>query len=324
MSSYTIEDLTVTICTVNRPEFLGACIASLKRTTPAGAPLQIVFNGTPSESRDLAIAQAEGWEGPLRFEHIPTTIALDESHNRALELVNTPLVNFMGDDDIVLGSRLDKILEAFNELTPEPAVVTTYARRVAGAANNPAIGSLKRLGPTTIDEWRDWSMQGRVFEMLWPGAVLHTQRLRASGGFEARFSQSVDNRIFSKLSREFPVISLTDQNFGVRIHQGSVSTSNWRTQNEHVRFVESCHQAMCDGRHEPEFEEFVAGEAADPVWTRTRRNLRDRSRMHFRRGGALALGGQRTRGALNLATACVLWPPAFVEKVGDQIHHSIQ
>jgi len=316
---YGIEDLTVNINTVDRPEYLEACLASLIETTPEGAPLQILFNATPDQTRERTIAQAEAWRGPTNFIHIDDIVPVDESHNRALEAIETPLVNFMGDDDIVLGNRLPLILDAFNTLSPEPAVVTTFAKRIAGDAFKPAIGSTKDLGPTSVKDWQAWHDSGRAFEMLWPGSVLRVDMLRAIGGFEKPFSQSFDNRIFSQMSFQGPVISLRDQQFGFRIHQGSMSSANWKKQNEIVRFVAKCHAANVAGRDEPTYEEFAAAEANDPIHIRAHRQLRDRSRIHFRKGGQQALSGDRVNGVANIVASLLLWPPAFVEKVKDQM-----
>lgn len=317
--NYKITDLTVNICTVDRHDYLMACIESLLQTTPPGAPLTIVFNGTPEPTRRAAMKMAEAWQGPTRFEHIEQTVPLDESHNIALGLVETRLVNFMGDDDVVLGPRLHKILRAFNELEPEPAAVTTYARRVAGDAFNPKSSTIRSLGPTSIAEWEEWRDEGKIFEMVWPGAVFRTDELRAVGGFEARFNQSADNRIFTQLAQRAPVVALTDDQFGYRIHQGALSTGNWKVQNRHVRYVAACHEAHRAGLEEPTYEAFLAAESSAPWRRRVSVGLRDRSRMHFRRGGALMLQGQWVRASANLVASVAIWPPAFVGKVRDQI-----
>lgn len=322
MTEFTTDDLTINICTIDRPDFLRACIASLIRTTPPNTRLNIVFNGTPQDIIYQTVLQLGDWQGPVQTAILPETVPLDESHNLALGMVETRLVNFMGDDDLVLGSRLENILCAFGTLKPEPAVVTTFARRIGGDADQPKIGSLKGLGPTTISEWRQWVRQERIFEMLWPGAVISTEALRKSGGFEARFNKSVDNRIFSKLALASPVVSLRDDSFGYRIHQGSVSTSDWQEQNQHVRYVAACHKALCAKTPEPEFDAFIASEAKATKFNRARIQLRDRSRMHFRRGGALMLEDQTLRGSGNLLASVILWPPAFVQKVKDQLGRS--
>lgn len=316
---YGIDDLTVNICTVDRPQFLAACLASLIETTPEGAPLQVLFNQTPDETRERTIAQAEAWQGPTKFIHVDKIIPVDESHNRALAGIETPLVNFMGDDDVVLGNRLPLILDAFNLSEPEPVVVTSFAKRIAGDAFKPMIGSNKDLGPTSVADWQRWHDSGDPFELLWPGAVLHTETLRSFGGFEKSFSQSFDNRIFSQMSFHGPVIAIPDRQFGFRIHQGSMSSVNWKEQNKIVRYVAMCQAAKVAGDTEPSFEEFEQVEAADPVPTRIRRGLYDRSRIHFRKGGQLALSGEKLAGAANIAASAVLWPPAFVGKVRDQI-----
>lgn len=318
MSTFEIDDLTVNINTVDRPEYLEAALRSLIEYTPAGASLQIVFNGTPEATRERTIAQAEQWQGPKRFVHLDEMLSIDESHNRALEGISTDLVNFMGDDDVVLGPRFEQILDAFNAMTPQPAVVTTFARRIAGDAFAPTIGSRKDLGPTTIEEWGKFHASGKSYELLWPGSVIRTDLLRDVGGFEQPFALSFDNRIFSQMSLRGPVIALPNRNFGFRIHAGSTSTSNWKAQNETVRFVEVCHRANIAGLPEPTLEQFRASEQADAPWVRAGRSLRDRSRIHFRRGGELALSGDWFNGALNLLASAAVWPPAFAEKVADQ------
>lgn len=319
VGGYTIEDVTINVCTVNRPDFLEACLQSLLDTTPEGARLQIVFNGTPNWIRDRTIDQARRWKGPVEFVHIEETVPLDESHNIALAGIDTRLVNFMGDDDVVLAPRLETLLAAFNSVLPEPVVVTSFARRIAGDAFRPSIGSNKDLGPTSVAEWRAWHDSGAVFEMLWPGAILRTADLRAIGGFEAAFNQSADNRIFSQLSFRGPVLSVPDRSFGYRIHQGSLSSANWKVQNHHVRYVEACHAANLAGEREPSVEEFLSSESALPVQARIGRGLRDRSRIMFRKGGEMVLSGQRIGGAAHLAASAMLWPPSFAEKLMDQI-----
>lgn len=316
---YTIEDLTINVCTVDRHHQLLACLDSLTETTPPGAPLTVVFNGSPAEMIDAARERIDAWPGPTHLEIVEDTLPVTDSHNLALSLVKTPLVNFMGDDDIVLGERLPLILDAFNDLDPEPLVVTTFARRIAGDTYRPRIGSGKELGPTTIEGWAQWRDDGRMFEMLWPGAVLNTEALRSIGGFEADFDRTFDNRIFTRLSVLGPVLSLPDHNFGYRIHEGSLSTSNFILQSQQVRHVQACRTAELEGRPPPTRAEFVRSEEEAPLHERLRTRLRAQSRMHFRRGSAFLFGdGRKAEGLGHLAAAAAIWPPAFIEKVLDQ------
>lgn len=316
---YRAEDLTIALNTVDRPEYLHACIESLIATTPPGVTLQVLFNGTEQATRDTTRSQVANWPGPTRFLDIDEIVPIDESHNRALAAVETPLVNFMGDDDVVLDSRIPDIVEAFNTVDPLPAVITTFARRIAGDAAAPTLGSNKDLGPTTVDEWRRWHESGTAFELLWPGSVLRVDALRAIGGWEPEFAPSFDNRIFSQMSFHGPVLALPQRKFGFRIHQGSLSTSRWGSQREIVRYVAACHRANVAGEPEPTFEEFRAGEQADSAAVRLKRRLTDDSGLHFRVGGAKVLSGDRVSGAGHLMRAALTWPPGFVEKVRDQI-----
>lgn len=316
---YGPADLTVNVCTVDRHDQLLACLDSLLRTTPAGVALNVVFNGTPQRTVDAATHKIDSWNGPTNQRVLPATVPATDSHNLALSLAQTPLVNFMGDDDLVLGERIPGILEAFNELETAPLVVTTFARRIAGDAYRPRIGSNKDLGPTNINAWASWRDCGQMFEMLWPGAVISVEALRSIGGFEADFDRTFDNRIFTRLSSIGPVLSLPERNFGYRIHEGSLSTSNFLLQSLQVRHVQACRTAEIEERTPPTRDEFARAEAAAPFLVRKRTHLRARSRMHFRRGSAFLLeGGKRLDAAQNLALSAILWPPAFIEKLRDQ------
>lgn len=317
--NYGVADLTINICTVDRQDQLLACIDSLLKTTPSGVTLNLMFNGSPAAMVAAATERASGWDGPMNVEVLDEIIPVTESHNHALSLVRTPLVNFMGDDDIVLDERVGAILNAFNTLDPEPVVVTTYAKRIAGDAFNPRIGSNKDLGPSSIAEWRQHRDEGRMFELLWPGAVLNTEALRSISGFEADFARTFDNRIFTRLSTVGPVLSIDDRNFGFRIHEGSISTSKFMAASQQVRHVQACRTAQLEGRPEPSVEEFARSEREAPAAQRARVYLRSKSRSHFRRGSAhLFEGGRPLEAFRHLATSAIVWPPAFFEKLLDQ------
>ena len=315
---FSVEDLTVNINTVDRPQYLDACLSSLLRTTPAGVSLQIVFNGSPEETVEKTIAQAQTWDGPTNFVVLEEILPISESHNSALASVETSLVNFMGDDDVVLGNRIPVLIDVFNRNNPTPVVVTSHARRIAGDPYYPKIGSIKKLGPTTISDWRKFHQSGEPFELLWPGAVLDVEALRSIGGFEQPFEMAFDCRIFSQMSFVGPVISSTDRQFGFRIHQGSMSSNNWDAQRENLRYIGACHRARVSGSEAPSLSEFLATEARSSVFKLLKQRRRDRSQMLFRSGGQQWLSGQRMRGGRNLLQSALTWPPAFVQKVLDQ------
>ena len=315
---FRVEDITININTVNRPGYLESCIESLLKTTPAGVPLQIVFNGTPEDIRQPPLELAKAWNGPTNFVILDDILPIAASHNRALETIDTPLVNFMGDDDVVLGNRLPLIVDAFNSTDPTPVCVTSYARRIAGDAYEPNIGSRKEMGPTTIQEWRRWHRSAEPFEMLWPGSVLDTEALRSIGGFSEAFANIFDVQIFSNLSFVGPVISITDSQFGFRIHSGSNSTKNWGSQRQLLRYFQVCHEAQLDGIEPPTEEEFREIEAAQPAKQRNKRDRYEHAQLMFRIGGEHWLSGRRVEGLNHFARSLLSSPAAFVAKVGDQ------
>ena len=157
-----------------------------------------------------------------------------------------------------------------------------------------------------------------IRDRLWPGAVLDVDALRSIGGFEAPYELAFDTRIFSQMSFLGPVISSTDRQFGFRIHQGSMSSSNWDAQRESLRFIEACHRERLAGRQVPTYEQFVRDEKAKPQFERVARRQSDRAQLLFRSGGQQWLAGEKLEGGKKLLRSAVTWPPAFLRKVLDQ------
>ncbi len=318
MQTFGLGDITINVCSVERTDYACLSVRSIVEHCSPESTLQLVFNGSTPEHSDRVIAAARGWDGNLRVEHIANKVGPHASHNRALELVDTPLVNFMGDDDLVLGDRLPEIIRVFNETHPQPAAVTSWARRLGPRADTVVLGSPKDLGPLDLAAWRSAVDRGRYFELLWPGAVIDVEALREIGGFEDRFL-SFDNRIFTRLAQQRPVLAVPRRDFGFRIHAESESTSRFGKQAQSVRYVQACLDADRAGRREPTPAEFEQAEASADRLTRIAIDRRERARLHLRSAGAHLLGGNRRAAAAGLARAAILWPPAVIRWIKDQV-----
>lgn len=322
MADFTLSDLTININVVDREQYLLACLRSLLETTPAGPGLNVLFNGSDAGLVGRATELVDAWPGQSTTIVLEKTEPLWKSHQVALDSIETRLVNFMGDDDIVFDVRLPRIVAAFNDLTPTPGAVTTFAKRIGPTIDPVRIGSNKDLGPTTIEEWQSRSAVGSMFEMNFSGAVFRTEAIHAAGGFAEEFSESPDNRLFTLIGASSPVIALPERSFGYRIHPNSVSSSRFLSQAQAVRHIAACASAAVNGLPEPSRAEFIASESSDPTHVRISRNLSVRGQMFFRRGAAELLSDRKLRGVVLVCAAAAMSPVQFVRSLGNQFGRS--
>ncbi len=311
-------DLTIALCTIGRPGYLQAALDSLVRTTPSEVSLLVVLNGCTPATRVTIAEQLGKWDGPVEVVEVEDRLPVHESHNTALRACKTALITFMGDDDLAIEPRVNRLLALF-DLEPMPLVVASFAKRTGGTAEEPVFFGHKDLGPTSIAEWEQWRADGELFELCFPSAIFVTEAARSVGGFEGKFGPTMDVGIFTRLSRRGPVISDPRRTFGYRVHDGSLSTADGSTIAELLRYVGVCAAAMDAGETEPTFVDFQAAERGEPRRTRLVRRLRVGSQVRFRRAGAATLRGNRVAGAGHLALSAASSPRVFVRKVRDQV-----
>ena len=154
-------DLTIAICTIGRDEYLQAAIESLLATTPSGVTMHVVFNGCDDRALiDDTTRLLEQWDGPNLITELSERTDIASSHNTALDATETDFVQFMGDDDLALEPRVERLLDLFWTTDPTPAVVSSYCRRVSGTAAEPAFSSNKDYGPDSVGSWLEHRAAG--------------------------------------------------------------------------------------------------------------------------------------------------------------------
>ncbi len=322
VNRYRPEDLTIALCTIGRPGYLPAAIESLLATTPREVTIHLVLNQVAPEVASEAEHLLESWQGPVKVTRVPQRVEIWESHNLPLFDAETKLITFMGDDDLVLEPRIERLLTFF-ELEPEPVVVSSFARRTGGTPSQPVFLGRKDLGPTSIDEWEQWRSENRLFELCFPSAIFNVDAARAAGGFEAKFGPVMDVGLLTRLAQDSPIITDVRRTFGYRIHDQSLSTSDGAHLAELMRYVRACMERVRAGEPEPSIEEMLESEKSDPFLRRAMRSRDVASQINFRRAGAAVLGGRRSAGVSQLAMSAFNSPRVFAGKVRDQFgkHH---
>lgn len=316
----TPADVTIALCTIGRQGLLQQAVRSLLATTPPDVGLIVVMNA-PDDSRliDEIRPLVGEWRGPSEMVLLDSRVGIAASHSAALDRVRTDFVTFMGDDDLVLEPRIDRILELFWSTKPTPAVIGSYCRRVSGTAEQPVFSTNKDYGPTTVDEWRRIKDDGDLIEIVFPSAIYRTGRLREIGGFEERFGSAMDLATFTILGQLEPVLADPRRTFAHRIHDGSVTSSSAIGHSARLRYVDACIRALRSGEAQPSFEDFTTMESGLPVLKRMSMRRSATSAALFRQGGASIVSGNRTRGGLKVLASLALSPSVFRRRSGAQV-----
>ena len=316
----TPSDLTIAICTIGRDGYIQAALQSLLDTTPPGVTLRIVLNAPDDPTMFDTISDfAAPWDGPVDITVLDERLSIVGSHNAALNSVDTEFVTFMGDDDLVLEPRVERILNLFATLTPTPAVIGSFSRRVSGSHVQPRFTTNKDYGPTTIDEWQQISGTGQLIEIVFPSAIYRTKVLTGMGGFEERFGSAMDLATFTRIGRTHPVLADPRRTFAHRIHDGSITSSNPTEHAARLRYTRICMQALHAGMQEPSWDEFLRDEEAQPAHKKLRASRESLSEALFRQGGAAAASGALLRGAGKAIASAALSPSTFVKRSRSQV-----
>ena len=314
------SDLTIALCTIGRQGFLQTALGTLLDTTPPGVSLNVVLNRPDDPELSTEIKELlSGWDGPLQIVELDERLTIAGSHNTALNASTTDFITFMGDDDLVLESRVEELLSRFWTITPTPAVIGSYCRRVSGSFDAPRFSTNKDYGPTTVEEWRDKRDSGELIEIVFPAAIYRTDLLKSIGGFEERFGSAMDLATFTILGQEHPVLADPRRSFAHRIHDGSVTSSSASQHAARLRYTEEYIAALRAGEPEPAWDDFIDRDSVAPVATRLTDKRRVLSATLFRQGGAAAASGNLLTGIGKVAASAALSPGTFVNRSKSQV-----
>jgi hypothetical protein len=316
--TFSLADLTLNICTVNRPQHIRVAIESLIEHTPPGPTLQLVLNEASPETWPAIADLVQRWPGPTKVVEINPRVPVDASHQRALEECVTPLINFMGDDDIILGNRFDEAIEIFNR-HPNLGVLGTWVQRIGGPPDDPRFLGRMDIGPTSIEAWREMQAGSIPVQYCFPATIYSTQAAKDAGGFEARFGSALDAGISAMVGRTRPALTQTSRLFGFRIHDGSDSSQNFAAQFQSWAYVQACLVALDRGEPEPTLEEWQAAQEDEPAWKKFLFNQNVKSRHSFRRAGAALLDRRFLDFAKFGVKSLAYSPRLFVTKTVEQM-----
>lgn len=287
-NTFSLSDLTINICTVNRPEHIRAAVKSLLDHTPPGPTLQLVLNEASCETWPAISDLVGSWPGPKKVIRIDQRLPVDQSHQKALDECETALISFMGDDDVVLGNRFDEAIEMFNA-HPDLGILGSWVQRIGGHPDSPRVLGHMDIGPATMDEWEQMRTESTPVQFCFPVSIYNTEAARDAGGFQPRFGSAIDAGLSALIARQRPALAQTSRLFGFRIHDGSDSAQNFVSQFHHWHYVTACVEALDNGLPEPTFEQWQELRLSEPAWKKFVFDQNIKSRHYFRRAGAALL-----------------------------------
>lgn len=107
-------EITVIVCTRNRPDDLVRCVESLKRMSCPNYRILIVDNAPSDDRTRDAVAAINSPDVPIDYVIAPVP-GLSNARNVAMALVTTPLVAWLDDDEVADKHWLAEIVRAFTD-----------------------------------------------------------------------------------------------------------------------------------------------------------------------------------------------------------------
>jgi GT2 family glycosyltransferase len=159
--------LSVVVGTYNRIDQIKACIESIQKETRT--PTVIYVTDAGSEDGTIDYLQAVASE-TIRPVLVGKRVGQARAYNEVFDLVQTPYVAWLSDDNVVIDRGLDCAVNAL-ETSPDLGMVGLKTRDVQGPfVDAPYIGGISSIGIINVNQ-----------------GVLRTDVLRQVGGFSEAF-----------------------------------------------------------------------------------------------------------------------------------------
>lgn len=123
MNSQKPLTLTVILCTHNREALLVKCLDGLAAQTAASNRFEVLIIDNASSDRTAEIASEYCQKFPNFRYHLESRLGLARARNTGLELTTAPLAAFTDDDAIPQPEWVEKILNRFEDLPENVAVL---------------------------------------------------------------------------------------------------------------------------------------------------------------------------------------------------------
>jgi glycosyltransferase involved in cell wall biosynthesis len=255
-SGASLPPVSVIMAVYNGERYITDAIESVLGQTHQDFEFVIVNDG--STDRTQAIID----EYSARDERI-RTIAQENSDqptslNRALVAATNDWVAVLDADDVCMPHRLETQLQALQR-QPSVRVLGSYSFWIDQAGRKRGV---RTLGPTSVPEFKKLVEQGRLITIVHPTVMMHRPTILALGGYDAEFGAAADLELWSRVSDEHVVLSLSKPLLCYRVHPGSMSANRFFEQQLMVRWIRARQHARRQGLTPPTLGEYVSSQGS--------------------------------------------------------------
>lgn len=287
----------VSICvpTWNGATHLAGTLASALAQTLSDVEVLVVDDG----SSDATCEIVAGVGDPrVRLLHNQERLGIPGNWNRCLREARGEFVQVLCQDDVLVPSAVERLLEAglaspdaplaFGRREIQRDSLTPAMDPMADGAYQRALARFEAAFRVTVtgEQLVAWALDNDT-DLTWnlvgePSFVLLRRAVAlAAGGFDVRFRQIVDWELWLRLGRGRPLAIVDDRLGSFRLHQGSQSVRNHRRLRTRWELLElvGCIRRL-----------YAAG--LTPIARRRLRALRWRYARHLARGAVEGLAGR--------------------------------
>jgi glycosyltransferase involved in cell wall biosynthesis len=308
------EKVAIVMPVHNGQSFLAEAIESILAQTHENFLLIAIDDGSTDKSSEILAQYAAN---DTRIEIITQeNQGIGATKNRGLCHAKTEWVFFIDQDDIMFPNRIERQLE-FIRRHPEIRVCSCLATYIDEKGR--MFGTTSNSVPTP-DDGEAHIRRGEPIGILQPGAVLHRETITSIGGYRNQFSPADDIDLWTRVAEQGHLImSQNEVLMKYRIHDKSITTSNFQKGYMQVQWIRECMQARRSGEREPDWDSFLAARKADPLWVRANHWRKMISKDLYRQAGRAILTKQRGQGMFKFILATVLRPTYTLPRMMVQV-----
>lgn len=300
--------VSVVIPCYNSRAFVPTAVESVLAQTVAVHEVIVIDDGSTDDPSAALSALHDPRLKIVRTENS----GVSRARNLGGELATGDIVGFLDADDVWYPTKLERQLELFAS-EPRPVAVGAQMHHI-GARGAP-------VGITGVDELDHDAQESVRTAYLMPfaisSAIVDRNAFTSVGGFDEKLQRDVPGQVedldfMSRVAAQGPIRTVGAPLGGYRVHPGSISARQYRSQRQGARFVHARALAR-DAGHQLTWPEFLAGRTH-----RQREWFDDTARSLYRAAGVLAADGHYAGAAWRFGTSLVLRPSYAIRRLRQQ------
>jgi glycosyltransferase involved in cell wall biosynthesis len=254
--SRTLPPVSVIMAVYNEERYIAEAIESVLCQTHQDFEFIVVDDGSTDRTSRI-LAEYAAHDDRIK---IISQVNVDQpgSLNRALAAASNDWVAVFDADDVCVPHRLETQLYELQR-QPSVRVLGSYAFWMDQAGRKRGV---RTIGPTSVLEFKRLIEQDRLITIVHPTVMMHRPTILALGGYDPEFGAAADTELWSRVSDEHVVMSLSEPLLCYRVHPGSMSANRYFEQRLIVRWIRARQCARRQGLTPPTLSEYVKSQGS--------------------------------------------------------------